>query len=189
MENSGQDSLILSMNLHCKQKETMSVESVSCQIWWIGCDIARCRPCYDQTVSETCKLGWHTFIPLTQTESIFPHFKSVLSKGLWSPVDWWQRTEYEFVLVWNLHRSSSPGSRGTLLPLTTGCCCDETLCKQTLFCWSGTASHWSRACIRPSDWLMFPVCAPSLWSSLQFVAHAASALSETIRNKMTLTIK
>ena len=159
----------------------MNVKSVSCQIWWSGCDIARCRLCYDQTVSGTCKLGWHTFMPLTQTKSNFLHLFLFLAKTC--GLQWTGDRGLSMSLFWFeiCTGAPAPGAGDTLLPLTTGCC-DETLCKQIQLRWSVAASHWSRACVWPSDWAIFPVGIPSLWSSLQFVAHAASALLETIWN-------
>ena len=115
----------------------MSVKSVSCQLWWMCRDIARCRPCFDQTVWGTCKSGWHTFISLTQTISISPHFLSVYClyeyKSLWSLVEGWQGTEYEFVLVWNLHRSRSKGA--LYLSSDHRLLHDETDCKQIRLRW------------------------------------------------------
>lgn len=56
--------------------------------------------------------GWHTFILLTQNYSfLFVCYK------LWSRcprLDWWQGTDPEFVLVWNLHRNRSTGARNPL---------------------------------------------------------------------------
>ena len=107
---------------------------------------------------------------MTKTLSSLFLFLEVKVKCLWSPVDWWQGTEYEYVLVWNLHRrAGAPGAGEPSWPpaaLTRRIV--NRFGSNELWLLIGWESYNG-----PLIGWWFPIRAPSLWSSLQLVAQAA----------------
>ena len=76
-------------------------------------DIARCQPSFDQAVLGIFSV--QDDIPSFFWLKIILFSLFVISYGSRCPrLDWWQGTDPEFVLVWNLHRNRSTGARNPL---------------------------------------------------------------------------